>query len=93
MLFPCVPCIPWFTSCFVLYGCFIITDAPHYFTVLSSKLVQRNIVLDVFRNQRAVLRRYGAEVAGGKDRVGGQVGEVLALDDVAYLVAGDVGLE
>ena len=37
--------------------------------------------------------RHGPEVAGGKDRVGGQVGELPALDDVAHLVAGDVGLE
>ena len=37
--------------------------------------------------------RHGLEVAGGEDRIGGQIGELPALDDVADLVAGDVGLE
>ena len=85
--------------CSVVYIWLYLTRLFHYnrcaslFPVLSREQVQRNVVLDVFRNQRAVLRRYGAEAVGGKDRVGGQVGEMLALDDVAYLVAGDVGLE
>ena len=52
-----------------------------------------NIVLDVFGISARYFAGTGAEVAGGKDRVGGQVGEMLALDDVAHLVAGDVGLE
>ena len=30
---------------------------------------------------------------GGEERVGGQIGEVFAVDDVAHPVAGDVGLE
>src|ERR1700675_3448376 len=60
---------------------------------LCDELVQGDVVLDVFRDERAVLLWHGAEVSGGKDRVGGQIGEVPALDDVAYLVAGDVGLE
>src|SRR6266852_1794852 len=57
------------------------------------ELVQGDVILDVFRDEGAVLRRHGAEVAGGEDWVGGQVGEVPAFDDSAYLVAGDVGLE
>lgn len=54
---------------------------------LCGKLVQGNIVLDVFRDKCAVLRRYSAEVSGGKDRVGSQVGKVFALDDMAHLLA------
>src|SRR5437016_2395599 len=57
------------------------------------ELIQGDVVLDVFRNKGAVLLRYGAEIACGEDRVGGQIGELAALDDMAYLVAGDVGLE
>jgi hypothetical protein len=36
---------------------------------------------------------YGAEVAGREDGVGGQVGELAMVDDVAHAAAGDVGLE
>src|SRR5712691_898452 len=57
------------------------------------ELIQGDVVLDVFGNQGAVLLRYGAKIAGGEDRVGGQIGELTALDEMAYLVAGDVGLE
>src|SRR5712692_7534257 len=60
---------------------------------LCGELIQGDIVLDVFGNQGAVLLRYGAKIADGKDRVGGQIGELAALDDVAHVVAGDVGLE
>jgi hypothetical protein len=56
-------------------------------------LTQRDIVLDIFWNQSAVLRWHGAEITGGKDRVGGQIGKMLIFDDVAHLIAGNVGLE
>src|SRR5262245_58968351 len=62
-------------------------------SVSGGELVQGDIVLDILRDERSVLLRYGAKIAGGKDRVGGQVGEVAALDDVAHLIAGDIGLE
>src|SRR3972149_1414390 len=60
---------------------------------LCGELVQGDVIFDVFGNQGAVLFRHGAEVPGGKEWVGGQIGEVAALDDVAHLVAGDIGLE
>jgi len=56
-------------------------------------LIETDVILDVFRDERAVSGRHGAEVAGGEDGVGGQIGELAGLDDVADLVAGDVGLE
>src|SRR5437879_1405452 len=49
------------------------------------ELIQGDVVLDVFGNQGAVLRRYGAKIACGEDRVGGQIGELAALDDMAHL--------
>src|ERR1700704_548748 len=57
------------------------------------KLVQGNIVLDVFRDEHAILLRHSSKIARGKRRIGRQVGELLALDDVAYAPAGKVGLE
>jgi len=84
--------------CSVVYILFYLIRLFNYsrfstFPILCRELVQGDVVLDVFWNQGAVLRRHGAEVAGGKDRVGGQISEVLALDNVAHLIAGDVGLE
>src|SRR5512141_480886 len=52
---------------------------------LCSELVQGDIVLDVVRDDGAVPRWHGAEVPGGKRRIGGQIGELAALDDVAHL--------
>src|SRR3989344_1931545 len=61
--------------------------------LLCSELVQGDIVLDVFGDERAVLRRYGLESTAVEKGIGRQIGEVPALNDVAYAVAGDVGLE
>ena len=61
--------------------------------LLGGELVQGHVVFDVVGYERAILRRHGAEVAGGKVRVGGQVGVTATLDDVAHLVAGEVSLE
>src|SRR5450759_1551080 len=58
-----------------------------------SELVQGDVVLDVFGDEQAVLLRHGPEVTGGEHRIGRQIGELPALDDVAYAAAGDVGLE
>src|ERR1035441_2394564 len=57
------------------------------------ELVQRDVVLNVFGNEHAILHRHGSEITRGKHRIGRQVGELPALDDVADSVAGDVGLE
>jgi hypothetical protein len=57
------------------------------------ELVQRDIILDVFGNEGAVFRRHSFEVTGGEHRVGGQVGELFALDDSANLVVRDICLE
>ena len=45
------------------------------------------------RNRIVVRQLAHEEAAGGKGRVGGRVGELLALDDVAHLIADDVGLD
>src|SRR3990172_6765603 len=57
------------------------------------ELVQGDVVLDVFRDEQAVLLRHGSEVSGGERRIGRQIGELPALDDVADSAAGNVGLE
>src|ERR1035437_1823523 len=57
------------------------------------ELVQGNVVLDVFGDERAVLGRHGLEVTGGELRIGRQIGELPGFDDVADPAAGDVGLE
>src|SRR3990167_2749593 len=61
--------------------------------LLCSELVQGDIVLDVFGDERAVLRWHGLEVAVIEKRIGCEILIVLALDDVAHAAAGDVGLE
>src|SRR5450830_1008621 len=61
--------------------------------LLDGELIQGHVVFDVIGYERAILGRHGAEVAGGKVGVGGQVGVAAALDDVTHLVAGEVGLE
>jgi len=57
------------------------------------ELVEGNVVLNVFGNEGAILLRDSFKIAGREDGVGGEVGEVAGLDDVAHLIAGDVGLE
>src|SRR3990172_11623014 len=57
------------------------------------ELVQGDVVLDVFGDEHAVLLRHGSEVTGGEHGIGRQIGELPALDDVAYAAAGHVGLE
>src|SRR3972149_5322662 len=60
---------------------------------LGGKLVQGDVVLDVLGHERAVLLRHGLEVAGREHRIGRQIGEPAAVDDVAHPATGDVGLE
>src|SRR3990172_8512085 len=60
---------------------------------LGGKLIQGDVILDIFRDSRAVLRWHCAKVAGRKDRVRGQIGELAGLNDVADLLAGYIGLE
>ncbi len=60
---------------------------------LRDKLVKRHVVLDIFRDQVAIIRWHGLEVAGGEGGVRREFGELLALYDVTHAVAGDVGLE
>src|SRR5260370_2125688 len=57
------------------------------------EFVQGDVVLDVFRDEVAVLLWHGAEIVGGESWVGGQIGEVLTIDAVAHLIACGVGLE
>src|ERR1017187_8072507 len=57
------------------------------------ELVQGNVVLHVFGDESAILRRHCLEVRRGKHGVGGQVGELPGVDNVADAAAGDVGLE
>ncbi len=56
-------------------------------------MIQGDVVLDVFRDEHAVLLRHGPEVTGGEHWVGRQFCELLAFDDVAHSAAGDVRLE
>ena len=56
--------------------------------LLSGKLVQRHVILDVLGNKPAVRLRHRAKVAGGKSRVGRQGGKASILDDVSGLAAG-----
>ena len=58
-----------------------------------SKLIQGHVVLNVIGNEGAVLRRYGLESTAVEKGIGRQIGKVLALDNVAHLIAGDVSLE
>ena len=60
---------------------------------LCGELVQGDVILDVFRDEVAVLLRHGLEIERGEDRIGSQVGELAAVDDVAQAPAGDVGFE
>ena len=60
---------------------------------LNGKLIQGDVVLDVFRNERAIFFRHRPEVPRREDRIRREVGELLAIDDVADLVIGDVRLE
>src|ERR1035437_8506847 len=57
------------------------------------ELIQGDVVLDVFRDEHAVPLRDGPEVTGREHRIGREVGELLALDDVADSTAGNVSLE
>src|SRR3990172_482440 len=57
------------------------------------ELVQGNVILDIFGDERAVLLRHGLEVTGGEHRIGRQISKLAAVDDVADSAAGDVGLE
>src|SRR5271157_3800387 len=57
------------------------------------ELVQGDVVLDVFGDEHAILLRHGSKVTGGEHRIGRQIRELPALDDIADSTAGDVGLE
>jgi len=57
------------------------------------ELVQGDVVLDVFEDERAVLLGHGSKIMGGEVWIGRQIGELPAVDDAAHPVAGDVGLE
>ncbi len=60
---------------------------------LGGELVQGNVILDVLRNQGLVWLRNGLEIREGKDGIGGKIGEIPGIDDVADLVAGQVRFE
>src|ERR1017187_9250195 len=60
---------------------------------LRGELIQRDVILDIFGYENAVLRGHSFEVGRGEGWVGGQIGELPSVDDVADAVAGDVGLE
>ena len=56
-------------------------------------MVQGDVVLDVFRDERAVFPWDGAKVFGGENGIRGEVDQLVGVDDVANLVTGGVGLE
>ncbi len=62
-------------------------------TDLRDKLIQGNVVLDVFRNELPVFRGNGFEVGRGEGGGGVERGESFRLDDVPDLAVGDVGFE
>src|SRR6185437_13192540 len=55
--------------------------------------VERDVILHVIRDQRAVARRHSLVITGGEERVGGKISEPAPVDAVAQLVADNVGLE
>src|SRR4051812_5057072 len=57
------------------------------------ELIEWHVVLDVLRNDRAVFLGHRLEVGKGQAGVRREVAEVLAVDDVAHLIAGGVRLE
>ena len=61
--------------------------------LLSSKLVQRHVILDILGNKPAVRLRHRTKVAGGKSRVGRQCSKASILNDVSGLAAGQIRLE
>src|SRR4051794_38916954 len=60
---------------------------------LGCELIQRHIVFDVFRDERAVFLRYRFKIPSGKHWISCKISELLAIDYVTYATANHVSFE